>query len=267
MVYCVDVDCDTLFKPDGDELRCPDHRDGEPPAAAAAGGDSATGTPRATASQQGFNGMPRVGRHGSGPAPLHAAIEARLATVDTMHHLGPDVRDVLKVELQRLVDEMNADPALAAGWTDPQLRVFTNADELAGVVVDLVKAVAPRSLAGEWLWDWRGLLEDLHDVAAGLVETQEKTAQERACEWVEHRRQVFLSPQLPLGGDDMIGLLAGLIRRSRPGTVQPCAVCGISGLAAARPRRVRRRLRCRQGQGPRRAARRVLARPRPRVRV
>ena len=31
MIYCVDVDCDTLFKPDGDELRCPDHRDGEPP--------------------------------------------------------------------------------------------------------------------------------------------------------------------------------------------------------------------------------------------
>ena len=26
----------------------------------------------------------------------------------------------------------------------------------------------------------------------------------------------------------MIGLLTGLIRRSRPGTVQPCAVCGIS---------------------------------------
>ena len=199
MVYRVDVDCDTLFKPDGDELRCPDHRDGEPPAAAVAGGDSATGTPRATASQQGFNGMPRVGRHGSGPAPLHAAIEARLATVDTMHHLGPDVRDVLKVELQRLVDEMNADPALAV-WTDAELRVFTNADELAGIMVDLVKAVAPRSLAGEWLWDWRGLLADLHDVAAGLVETQEKTAQERACEWVEHRRQVFLSPQLPLGG-------------------------------------------------------------------
>ena len=200
MVYCVDVDCDTLSKPDGDELRCPDHRDGEPPAVAAAGGDSATGTPRATTSQQGFNGMPRVGRHGSGPAPLHAAIEARLATVDQLHYLGPDVRDVLKVELQRLVDEMNVDPALGAEWTDTQLRVFTNADELAGVVVDLVKAVAPRSLAGEWLWDWRGLLEDLHDVAAGLVETQEKTAQERACEWVEHRRQVFLSPQLPLGG-------------------------------------------------------------------
>ena len=64
------------------------------------------------------------------------------------------MRDVLKVELQRLVDEMNADPALAAGWTDPQLRVFTNADELAGVLVNLVKAVAPRSLADEWLWDW-----------------------------------------------------------------------------------------------------------------
>ena len=78
------------------------------------------------------------------------------------------MRDVLlKVELQRLVDEMNADAALAAEWTDPQLRVFTNADELAGVVVDLVKAVAPRSLAGEWLWDWRGLLEDLHDVRGG----------------------------------------------------------------------------------------------------
>ena len=59
-------------------------------AAAAAGGDSATGTPRAaTPSQQGFDGMPRVARHGSGPAPLHAAIETRLATVDTMHHLGP----------------------------------------------------------------------------------------------------------------------------------------------------------------------------------
>ena len=42
------------------------------------------------------------------------------------------MRDVLKVELQRLVDEMNADAALAAEWTDPQLRVFTNADELAG---------------------------------------------------------------------------------------------------------------------------------------
>ena len=77
------------------------------------------------------------------------------------------MRDVLKVELQRLVDEMNADAALAAEWTDPQLRVFTNTDELAGVVVDLVKAVAPRSLAGEWLWDWRGLLKDLHDVRGG----------------------------------------------------------------------------------------------------
>ena len=110
--------------------------------------------------------MPGVGRHGSGPAPLHATIKARLTTVDQLHYLGPDVRDVLKVELQRLVDKMNADPALDAEWTDPQLRVFTNADELAGVVVDLVKAVAPRSLAGEWLWDWRGLLEDLHDVGA-----------------------------------------------------------------------------------------------------
>ena len=167
--------------------------------------------------------MPGVGRHGSGPAPLHATIKARLTTVDQLHYLGPDVRDVLKVELQRLVDKMNADPALDAEWTDPQLRVFTNADELAGVVVDLVKAVAPRSLAGEWLWDWRGLLEDLHDVGAGLVETQEKTAQERACEWVEDRRQVFLSPQLPLGGrHDRSSDRTHMAVK----TVQPSAVCG-----------------------------------------
>ena len=176
------------------------------------------------------------------------------------------MRDILKVELQRLVEEMNADPALGAEWTDPQLRVFTNADELAGVVVELVKVVAPRSLAGEWLWDWRGLLEDLHDVAAGLVETQEKTAQERACEWVEHRRQVFLSPQLLLGGrhDRSSDRTLKAVKTRDRAAVRRLRDLG---LAAARPRRVRRRLRCRQGQGPRRAARRVLARPRPRVRV
>ena len=138
------------------------------------------------------------------------------------------MRDVLKVELQRLVDEMNADAALAAEWTDPQLRVFTNADELAGVVVDLVKAVAPRSLAGEWLWDWRGLLEDLHDVRGG---PGRDAGEDRAGEGLRVGGASAASVPVAAAaarGDDMIGLLTGLIRRSRPGPAATCAVCGIS---------------------------------------